>query len=127
MGGLAEAHFGHLPVWVDGNVYLNGANIYKNEKNKLEDKSFNPEIAVVEKDGKYYLSGKLKDAIKDFTGNMISTESLGLAFEPEQAFENPDGTPIIFDRDYFGNHRAVAPAPGPFASYDDKEVLVSFK
>ena len=127
MGGLAEAHFGHLPVWVDGNVYLNGAPIYKNEKNKLEDKSFNPAISVVEKDVKYYLSGKLKDAIKDFTGNMISTESLGLAFEPEQAFENPDGTPIIFDRDYFGNHRAVAPAPGPFASYDDKEVLVSFK
>jgi hypothetical protein len=127
MGGLAEAHFGHLPVWVDGNAYLNGANIYKNEKHKLEDKSFNPEIAVVEKDGKYYLSGKLKDAIKDFTGNMISTESLGLAFEPEQAFENPDGTPIIFNKDYFGNHRAVAPAPGPFASYDDKEVLVSFK
>ena len=124
MGGLAEAHFGHLPVWVDGNVYLNGANIYKNEKHKLEDKDFNPEIAVVEKDGKYYLSGKLKAALKDFTDEMISTESLGLAFEPEQAFENPDGTPIIFDKDYFGNHRPITPAPGPFASYGDEDVLV---
>ena len=74
--------------------------------------------------GKYYLSGKLKAALKDFTDEMISTESLGLAFEPEQAFENPDGTPIIFDKDYFGNHRPITPAPGPFASYGDEDVLV---
>ncbi len=123
MGDLAEAHFGHLPVWVDGNVYLNGANIYKNEVHKLENKKFNPEILLTEKDGSYYLDSKLAKALSDFTGSMISTDSLGLAFEPEQAFENPDGTPIIFNKDYFGNHRAVKPVPGPFANYESNMLI----
>ena len=46
---------------------------------------------------------------------MINTEVLGKAFEPEQYFEHPDGTPIQFDSDYFGNHRGVKVLPGPFA------------
>lgn len=46
---------------------------------------------------------------------MIQTETLGEAFEPEQRFENPDGTDIIFDADYYGNHRGPAVLPGPFA------------
>lgn len=54
----------------------------------------------------------------------ITTESLGLAFEPEQAFERPDGTPITFGRDYFGDHRIIPPVPGPFADYSNKEILV---
>ena len=40
--------------------------------------------------------------------------------EPEQLFENPDGTPIRFDTDYFGNHRGVEVLPGPFASSIDE-------
>ena len=124
MGGLAEAHFGHLPVWIDGNVYLNGANIYKNEAHNLEKASFNPDIILSEIDGSYYISSKLKEAIKNFNVNIITTNSLGLAFEPEQAFENPDGTPINFGKDYFGNHRQIPPVPGPFASYEDDKVLV---
>jgi hypothetical protein len=39
-----------------------------------------------------------------------------MAFEPEEKFENPDGTPIIFQYDYFGGRHAVNPLPGPFAS-----------
>ena len=46
---------------------------------------------------------------------MINTEVLGKAFEPEQYFENPDGTPIQFDSDYFGDHRGTEVIPGPFA------------
>ena len=41
---------------------------------------------------------------------------LGKAFEPEEYFENPDGSPITFDRDYFGDHRGLTAMPGPFAS-----------
>ena len=46
---------------------------------------------------------------------MVHTDVLGMAFEPEQKFENPDGTAIRFDSDYFGNHRGVNVLPGPFA------------
>ncbi len=55
---------------------------------------------------------------KDFEVGMISTDTLGEAFEPSQKFENPDGTPITFDRDYFGNRRGLNILPGPFVSED---------
>ena len=35
-------------------------------------------------------------------------------FEPEQKYENPDGSPIIFNQDFFGNHRDVKTVAGPF-------------
>ena len=47
---------------------------------------------------------------------MIHTSTLGKAFEPEQQYENPDGTPITFDDDYLGNKRGINIIPGPFAS-----------
>ena len=50
---------------------------------------------------------------------IISSDTLGLAFEPEQRFENPDGTDIIFDADYFGGHRGPETMPGPFAAAVD--------
>lgn len=35
MGKLEPAHFSHLPVWADGNVYLAGAKAWKKEKHNL--------------------------------------------------------------------------------------------
>ena len=34
-------------------------------------------------------------------------------------FENPDGTAIRFDSDYFGTHRGVDVIPGPFAGAEE--------
>ena len=124
MGHLAEAHFGHLPVWVDGNVYFNGATVYKKEKNKLVDKNSKVTIELKEKDGDYYLKTNYDKALKDFSCGILSTECLGVAFEPEQKFENPDGTPITFDRDILGNHRSSEPIPGPLSTVSSKELLV---
>jgi hypothetical protein len=40
---------------------------------------------------------------------------LGKARIPNAAYENPDGTPIQTDTDYFGNKRSSPnPTPGPF-------------
>jgi hypothetical protein len=121
MKALESAHFGHLPVWSEGNVYLNGAKPWKHEVNGLLIENNDNEIRVelVEKDGHYYLDTNIYDYIKDFTDRMINTDILGKAFEPEQYFENPDGTQIQFDTDYFGNHRGVNVVPGPFASPSD--------
>jgi hypothetical protein len=80
---LEKAHFGHLPVWSEGNIYLNGARACRQEK-----------------------KAKCR---------MIASDILGRAFEPEQRFESPDGSEIIFDTDYFGDVRAETIVPGPFA------------
>lgn len=118
MQALEPVHFGHLPIWSEGNVYLNGAKPWKNEVKGLLVEKNNQELKVelVEEDGQYYLRTNVYDYLKDFSARMIHTEILGKAFEPEQSYENPDGTPIRFDKDYFGNHRGIHVIPGPFAS-----------
>ena len=81
----------------------------------------------MEENGTYRLETNVYEFIKDFSGRMINTGVLGKAFEPEQYFENPDGTAIQFDSDYFGNHRGVDVAPGPFASYKNSDILFDDK
>ena len=118
MGHLAQFHFGHLPVWVDGNAYFNGATVSKHDKNHrvCAEKA---QVSLCEKDGKWLLDTNVYDLLNDFRTGIITSDLLGKAFEPEQRFENPDGTEIIFDRDYFGDHRGTEALPGPFACSEE--------
>ena len=116
MAALTNYHFAHLPVWVDGHVYFNGAKACKNEKHNLVDKTNRVYVELVEQNGKYTLRTNLYDFLEGFRTGIINSDILGYAFEPEQRFENPDGTAIQFDSDYLGCHRGVDTIPGPFAS-----------
>ncbi|MBO4705384.1 MAG: right-handed parallel beta-helix repeat-containing protein [Spirochaetaceae bacterium] len=119
MGALAKYHFGHLPVWVGGNAYFNGATVCKHEKDMLVGKG---KVKISLKDG--VLKNNLSQFLGDYTTGVISTDVLGYAFEPEQRFENRDESDIIFNEDYFGNHRGTHVIPGPFAELKDEiEVL----
>ena len=124
MGGLARAHFGHLPVWIEGNAYFGGATVYKKEKNKLVNKKAKPVIELTHKKDGWYLKTSLGKELGDFTDPIITTATLGKAFEPEQYFENTDGTPITFDSDYLGNHRDGSALPGPLSVLGAKEIKV---
>ena len=118
MGKLDKYHHRHLPVWSAGNVYLNGAKAWSNEKNGLVmEKQEGHEVYVElgEKEGKPVLRTNIYDFLKDFNCSMVNSDVLGEAFEPEQRFENPDGTDIVFDRDYKGDSRGLKVIPGPFA------------
>ena len=114
MGELARYHFGHLPVWVSGNAYLNGASVSKHDDHKcvVNEKA---QAELEEKDGHWFLKTDLYELLKDFRCGLIGSEKLGCAFEPEQRFENPDGSDLLLDRDFFGAHRGVSTLPGPFA------------
>jgi len=47
--------------------------------------------------------------------HFVTTEFLGKAKIPKEAFENPDGTPLKIDTDYFGKKRSETnPSAGPF-------------
>ena len=124
MGKLEKYHESHLPVWAAGNAYLAGAQPWKHETQKLVNGDAPITVELVEQDGTYRLRTNLFDVLGDFRCGMIHSDILGKAFEPDERYENPDGSPITFDRDYFGNTRSVAPLPGPFASADSlKEAL----
>ena len=114
MGRLEPVHFGHLPVWSAGNVYLSGAKACRHEQHGLVlDDAV--KLELVEKGGCWYLDTDLYDHMKDLNVPMIHTGTLGEAFESGQKFENPDGTPIVFELDYFGQKRSAVVLPGPFA------------
>lgn len=118
MRKLTEYHFTHLPVWIDGNAYFNGAVSWKKEEHALIDGEHPVRVQLEKRDGGYFLNTNLYEFMGDFRDGVITSDGLGYAFEPEQRFEDPDGTAISFDRDYAGNHRGPAPLPGPFASAD---------
>lgn len=118
MAKLAPAHEGRLPVWVEGNAYLGGAKACKNERNCLVNGEQPVQVEVELENGRPVLSTNVYELLEGFTGRRIDTQVLGKAFEPEEYFENPDGTPITFDQDYFGDHRGAHPLPGPFAGKD---------
>lgn len=119
MGALAKYHFGHLPVWVGGNAYFNGATICKHEKDNLNGKA---KAKISLKNGT--LNSNLGELISEYKTGVISTAMLGCAFEPEQRFENRDGTDIVFNEDFFGNHRGTHVVPGPFAELTDEIKLL---
>lgn len=121
MDALAKYHFGHLPVWISGNAYFNGADVSRHEQHGFVEKDGKVTVALVESDGKPCLKTNVYDYLRDFRAGIVNSDILGKAFEPEQRFENPDGTAIIFDRDYFGNHRGTDALPGPFTSAEDAE------
>ncbi|QTQ15598.1 right-handed parallel beta-helix repeat-containing protein [Treponema parvum] len=116
-------YYTKLPVYTGGNVFFNGAKPCKKEKNFKEVSGCKVYAKVTEKDGKYYFETDLFKHLPEFETDLICTETLGKAFEPEQKFENPDGTQIIFDKDYFDNKRGISPIAGPFA---DKELEFPF-
>lgn len=119
MGKLAQYHFAHLPVWVNGNAYFNGARACKHEKSNLVDNKNTVKVELVERDGKYSLKTNVYELLGEFKNGIITSDILGYAFEPEQRFENPDGTAITFNEDYLGEHRGLFTIPGPFASGHD--------
>ena len=114
----SDRYYSHLPVWSEGNVYFGGAQPWDKEK----DAKVVPEKVTLnlrEEDGKYTLETNLYELLPEVKAPAVSTELLGAAFEPEEKFENPDGTPIVFNQDYFGRHRAINPMPGPFESAEE--------
>lgn len=119
MRKLMTYHFSHLPVWVSGNAYFNGAKAWKKEQSNLIDTKNQVTVELTEDDGKYFLKTNVYELLGDFQDGIVNSDILGYAFEPEQRFENPDGTAILFNEDYLGSHRGTATIPGPFASAEE--------
>ncbi|MBQ6588880.1 MAG: right-handed parallel beta-helix repeat-containing protein [Butyrivibrio sp.] len=111
--GSKDHYYDHLPVYLSGNAYFNGARPCDNEKCHV-DKDHKISFYIDEDDGRYTLHTNLYEYLPRNITTPVNSTVLGVAFEPEARFENPDGTEIIFDRDYFGRKRGISPVAGPF-------------
>ena len=112
----SDRYYLPLPVWTGGNIYFNGARPRKEETDAVIAKE-KAEVRLLEKDGAPAVVTNLADILPAPRCSIIDTTALGLAFEPEQPFESPDGTPITLDTDFFGAKRTGPACPGPFAEY----------
>lgn len=109
-----DRYYMPLPVWMGGNVYFNGAQPADIDTDAVVDTQHHITLELKQENGVYHLDTNLADYLP--TCQMIDSNTLGLAFEPEERFETPEGEDIVFDTDFYGNKRGVAPVPGPFAN-----------
>jgi alpha-N-arabinofuranosidase len=105
-----------MQMWMDGNVFLDGATPSRFEDRPLVKPDFDPRLQLLVKAGGVYLEMKFDPA---WTGGqsrkLVGTALLGKAVIPDLAYEQPDGSPIRIDTDYFGSSRSQSnPTPGPF-------------
>jgi len=122
LSGLGVYKKTTLPMYVNGNVYLNGAQGFVKEKNQLVLKD-NPNIQIEECEEGVKLSMTMDESIGKMKNQPVSTEMLGKAMIPDQRFENPDRTEITIDADYFGKQRNMEnPSPGPF-HFERKDLI----
>ena len=77
---------------------------------------FDPGIKLVEeKDGVYLQITLDKAWAEKQPRQLVTTELLGKAKVPDLPYEQPDGSPLRIDTDYFGKKRSEKnPTPGPF-------------
>ena len=125
--GLAAYDPAKRPVFMAGNVFLNGAKPSKHEANPLVQSQVDPDIKLIETPGGMSLRIALDKAWTQQPRLLVTTERLGKAATPDLPYEQPNGAPYRIDTDYFGRERdADNPAPGPFASssLDEQELKV---
>lgn len=112
----SDRYYDPLPVWAKGNVYFNGAKpMSREEAFVVEDHKI---TVSLEKEGeRFFLKTDLYRYMPEVRNQVITTDLLGMAFEPEQKFENPDGSSLVVDRDYHGKKWGEYPGAGPFSEY----------
>lgn len=117
MGSVTtDRYYSELPLWYSGNIYFNGAKKSEKDKDGFVDTKNKVEIKLEEKDGKYTLKTNLYDFLPTSPLKLIHTDDIPEAFESEQKYENPDGTPITFDTDILGTKRDSKIIAGAFSN-----------
>lgn len=121
--GLADYNKTVYPMLVDGNVYYNGSLPFEGEKNNLVLPNFNPKVKIEEEADGVYLSFSVQ-GLNSLQTTRVTSERLGKAKLPDQAYEHPDGCPIDINTDYLGNKRTDKPKPGPLESIKEGPVRI---
>jgi hypothetical protein len=103
-----------FPTFANGNVYLNNAQPFPDEIN-FQHLEKGWKIAVSEENNNVYIDFPYDSSFGKIKTQSITTELLGKTKVGGCTFENPDGTPVAVNADYFGNLRNKRnPMPGPF-------------
>jgi alpha-L-arabinofuranosidase len=103
------------PLQTGGNVSCAHAQPYGHETNQWVRAEFDPGPKLIAKGGKVFLRWGADPEFKEAPTTLVNTKLLGRAVVSGLPFENPDGSPLALDKDFFGRNRHPSkPTPGPF-------------
>lgn len=122
--GLWVYNHRELPLQTGGNVYLKGARAYSKEDAALKLPGEDPKPEIIDEGARVYLRLRLASELHTAATKLVNTELLGKAKIPALPYENPDGSPLVIDRDYFGKKRKPAPFAGPFEDPGQGELRI---
>ena len=100
------------PVYINKNAYLKGAKAFEREEENVLSE-FDPQVKFDLVGEETFLEINLPEEIFEIETEIFSTHKLGMLRVVEAPFDDPNGNPIEFDKDYFGNQRDKN-AVGPF-------------
>ncbi|MDE1549077.1 right-handed parallel beta-helix repeat-containing protein [Jeotgalibaca caeni] len=101
-------------VYIENNAYFNGATAFDQEKNKLVLDSFQPNLRIEEKETSVFLSIDLPEEYNQLKGYKISTATLPPTRLVGAEFEQPDGSDLSLDTDFFDDTWGDTVGAGPF-------------
>ena len=114
--GLAQYDNTREEVVIEGNVYL-----YRAEPSKLDSQGVcfpdaDTRFRIIREEESYYLEMPLNAGWgSNGKTRLINTDLLGKTKVSDQRFENPDGSVLSIDSDFFNRTRyEKSPFPGPF-------------
>ena len=117
-----------LRMFMDGNVFLDGAKPSRFEDRPFVRPDLDPAFHLITKPDGVYLDMKFDPGWADGKSRkVVTTAILGKAVIPNLPYEHPDGSPIRIDTDYLGkSRRESSPTPGPFErpGQGEKEIKV---
>ena len=120
--GLAVYKDAAMPVFINGNTYLNGAAPYPEEENNTVLSQFNPNLKLAQAGDAFNLHIVLPVTQTDRNRTLVTSQRLGSAAIPRAPFVNYDGKPLAIKHDYFSMKRnSENPTPGPFAQLVEGE------
>jgi len=103
-----------LPVWVEGNLYAEGAEPYRAEPDPLVTGTSPVRVEVVDAAaGTVRVDVVAADQIAVVAP--VTTARLGTSYQAEMPWTNPDGSDLDLGCDFFGIPRSPV-VPGPFAA-----------
>ena len=115
-GGLSVYASRKIPLQTGGNVYYAGAKPYPAEKDAVVTPD-DPNIKLTEDGDHVELQANFGETIGQAKTQPVTTALLGQTHVSKLPYENPDGSPLTVDTDYFGKQwSATSPAAGPFAN-----------
>ena len=111
-GNSQSARF-QLAMRVANNVYYNGVKNYNWETNPVSSPA-DAKVSLEKRADGIYVKITVDNAINRAQTSIVTTDSLGKTYYSNGYYENPDGTKLAIDKDFFGTVRGPKPTPGPF-------------